>query len=1794
MPQSPELAGGEGFTYEGDVAALYLTALLAEAHAPGIDDRTVVGVSVQQRDFGEPLDDVIVDFASATAGVARLSLQVKRSLVISAAQTNTDFRDVVRDSWATLNKPDFRSHVDRYGVATGSVAQAKARALKTLCDWARESQTTQHFEARFAAGGNASGDIKTVKQDITALLKLANGVASTAQEVHRFLAHFVLIEFDFLHEGATAPADTINRIQSCLAPEDGAKAPLVWSRFVQLARASAGRAGQFDRPRLVRTTSSVARLRGAPSLRAALDTVTALAHSAIRLIADDVGGTRLERATLLEALRHQLTQARVVQVRGLPGSGKSVVIRRAVQHALASGPVLFLRAEQLEGASWNAFATLLGMPGIPLEHLLVEVSATGTPLLFIDGIDRIEKEHQPIIVELLHALATNPLLESWRVAVSLRDTGIDMLRNWLGDVLDQLRVATVKVEALNDEEARALAEAKPHLRPLLFGQGAVRAIVRRPFFAKVLNQGYVADPATSTFAPQSEVDLIEHWWRRGGYNADGQHGIERQRALIDLARVRARQLSQPIGLRQLSSTNHIHDLKSDGILQSAREGLSIRFAHDIFFEWSYFYVLAERENQWVDEIKACGEPPALGRVVELLSQWEYREGSTWRTSLSLTEASGLRTQWLRAWLLGPLGAAQFPLDEEQFATAAFDDDFRLFRKVLVWFQAEKTTPNVLILSGALPAEQRERMADLFSWPSDFTAWERLISFILRRVHIVPPTLFPDIAAIFGVWQNVLADLPNPTSEAILQQSALWLASLDAIRVANQPDDNYVYWEVVPERGSFQRMLRALLLRAARAEPDLAAGYLRRATETGTRRIDDTEFQDVLIFSPTLARTLPSALVDLSLSFLRRELPDDRVAREREERQRAAEWRQALQAKPESERTRQEQRALSMGQFLHGIGDFHDSEWDRLAIDDNHLYFSPPSPLREPFHALFEAMPEEGLRLLRELCNHAMTAWRQLHKYSYQQGGTPLPLTLTFPWGVQRFWGTDREYLWCRATWAPEVIGCGFLALEEWCLNELAAGRPADELIQQIVEGNECIAILGVASMITLHAERVSETTLPLVTSQRLIGADERRMHQDLHPSNLIGFSGSSDRSHVAAVKAANERSIRTHTLRRHVPAFILPGGAIAERVREAIEAFKSALPYQYEEERDVEEVRSRLAAQAREFAELVDLHNYQTYRVQDDPNRVAVVHVSPSASSPESVARADAAALWLKRSGLWMWANQSLEEHAVNGARSIEEAIAVAREADDSDALFADEGEERAEDDLGSVRGAVAGTAAVVLRFREGRAPDELDWAREVLGRAIQLKDPPDPMRVPNASIPWHHAIFVARGLGADLRAGTAAPGAARNLLSLVTHPLEMVALAAVDEACALWPTAPRLTWAALTLALSLCKLPARARHLPNDEVLPEPSDVQADIERALTFADGADAWTALPLPPPAWVRANPGDHRRRSPAYGSSREHDAFDAAEVWVEPNIAWRSQFAAKILERMPFQQLLESDAKTALLDYLSGVLDWTIQKNAPSWVRPGERDRLATAIYEWTATLGACLGRVAGLLPLLEVHDRFLDPVLRLEGENCWILLSPFVSTYVRVYVYNAPAVPSDAMALLDQCLGRLLQDRAFQRGGYRSGQLSGSWQPRLVHTLFFVDVEHAGWGSRYVNGDWSDISLILPLVDRFIRAAGWSLAVIEAFLMLCERAKEAYPANTFAEQILALMHSEPNSLEEWRSTIIPARVAELVQHFAHREAPMQLTLAQKSLRILDTLVDMGDRRSAALQLAEAFREVRLAS
>jgi hypothetical protein len=1349
-------------------------------------------------------------------------------------------------------------------------------------------------------------------------------------------------------------------------------------------------------------------------------------------------------------------------------------------------------------------------------------------------------------------------------------------------------VASIDVGALNDDEAEVLAKAKPQLRTLLFASAQVRDIVRRPFFAKILSQGFGTGNSSLPFEPQSEVDLIGNWWARGGYNANLEEAIKRQRAIIEIGEIHARQLSQPISLRQLTNTtiSLIAQLVEDGIFQYVKQGHTVRFAHDIFFEWSFFHVLTDRENEWLEEIRECGEPPAVARVVELMSQSEYREGQKWADTLRLVTSSEMRSQWTRSWLLGPLAASTFEKGVTQFVDVITHDEFHFLKKALVWFQAEKTTPNSIVLAGELPQDQRIRIADILSWPSDYAAWRRFINFLLARTDSIPVTLYPEIVSVFEVWQNALAGVKNHVSLGIVIKCSDWLREIDMLNTTKMPT-KVSRWKSLEEPGNFRQSLSVLILRSAETMPELASEYLKRIM--GTEQLRENKFSEIINFSPVLANTHPQPLVDLTLKYLKKELPDDLVALELKKKQQSAELREKALAKPEAERTPRDELIIGGAFSSFGFIQFSYHDWETLSIENDFRNFSPPSPLREPFHSLFKTSPEQAFRLFNLLCNHAVTAWRQLHAHQHDSPGNPLPLEIQFPWGSQQFWGGDREYLWYRAMWVPKALACGFMALEEWCFAELEQGRQIDSLIHQIVEGNQSIAILGVASMLALHTKRLSNTVFPIVMAQRLWSADRNRMRQnfDSSNSNLMGFSSPSELPHIEVITTANARNVQGDDLQWLAQHYVL-SEEFGEQAREIILGFKDELPYQIEEHLDIPEAREHLTKQALEYAEIANTKNYWATKSANQDGMVEVMHVSPSTSKPENIAKAEKAQLTLQEGSLWAWASQAFENGEVDDPQKIPVAIELARKLD-SELLY------RSGYNEGNIRmrrGAVTATAALILHFREKRTVTELTWARNILTRAIKMPETYDVYWTALAIIPWHQGIFASHGLAADLRHETADAQTATALLTLVSHPLEAVSLAALGQLVDLWDVDAKLAWAALQLAFTLCLIEPRLPSQPRgpSEPIHSTEHVQNALKATVRYYQSEKGWPNLPLPPPAWIKAESSTELRQY-RESDSDEDDLSDSNETWTEQSTHWYSQYASKVLKCVPYEQILASDAKEKLLTFIAEILKWTNAKNTPPWVKKGRRNRNTSELFEWTHELGETLGRISGILPLAEVKPRFLEPILDLEDDACWVLLKGFVSTHICRYVYDALTVTEDAIVVLSMCLDRFLKAQNFIRSSYRSGEFSGFDEPRLVEILMFVSIEHASLASRYVNNDWSEIEVILPLVDRFIRAGGWSSKVTSHFLTLCERSKDAYPAEIFADQILAVIGVGSEPLKGWHGTLIPARIAGLIQHFAARDTPLTTSLGQKLLRILDLLVDMGDRRSAALQLSESFRKIK---
>jgi hypothetical protein len=1787
---SPELTGGAGFTYEDAVTAHYLAAMAGGTTAAGLDARCVQLVAQQQADFGEPLDDVIVDAGSLTDGaVMRLSLQVKRSLTISEAQSNSDFREVIQNSWKTLQKPDFREYIDRVGAVTGSIAEESSRAFATVCEWARASDTTSTFMKRFVDGGNASTTHHAVAEAVRRVAQ-GPGAPLSDDQLYKLFSHLVLIRFDFLNAGSTHQAEAIVGLQRALVPGQATRAGDLWDLLRQLARDGAGRSAVHTRASLVRVLSSW-RFTGAPSFAGDMQALRDSTRHWLDQQADDIGGAHLPRQALRDQLDAQMSAHRLTLIKGLPGTGKTVLLRNLLQELAADGTTLFLTANRLSGRSWSEHARAMGLATVSIEPLLVEVAATGHTTLLIDGLDRIAPEQRAIVTDLLGQLLNNPALSDWRVVATARDAGIEPLRNWIPPaLLASGGVGYVDVENLTDEEAYSLADSLPALRPLLTGSNErVLTLARRPFFAAVLARGFSQAAYPSGFEPQSEVDLVEAWWKRGGYDAHAPQALARQRGLIELAQRSAPDLGRNVRIRDLSVATQevLLALEEDGLVQQVRAGHTAQFSHDIFFEWSYFHMLLDQGDDWIAALATAGEPPALARVVELLSQATYSLTDQWPCELHALERAKLRPQWLRAWLVAPVFSPRFAEHTNMFAASLAANDYRLLGKLMVWMQAEKTTPNPLVLSGAfgsdLDATARIRIADSLGWPSDFAAWRRLLTWVIEQIDLIPDTHLRDLVTLFETWQVALADYPNPMSRRIVAQCATWLHAVEEAHADwhiryPKPSSDVTPSLRVPTQ--LETELRALVLRAARAYPNVVDDYL---TKVGAvERWSDSSFRELISYAPFLVETHPEQLARVARHWFMEELPDDSSARWRREAREQGRRREELRSIPIENRSRWDKLALSSPTIPPS---FSRHDWERLSIGADHQGFFPASPLHEPFHSLLKRAPSTALTLIRDVTNHATTAWRQLHRHIHGSA-TPMPLILEFPWGQQEFWGSDRHYVWFRGHGGPQVVVCALMGLEHWAIEQLNAGNPLDKVLQKLLEGHTSVAVLGIAVHLALRVEQVTPATLALLRSFRLWRLDMHRKVEELNfqSAGLIGFENrSTDAVHRQAVIASNQMMSRRMELRDLVPLFVLGSDKeLRDECRAALDDFPNRLEFAYQEEAQDSEHVAELRRIAELWAELGHVENYTAKPVPGHNGMIQVSMSSPRHEAPEVQAAQQRQKQAVRETELWVWVDKCFTSHCWEPGFSVTEAVERARE------LVQSASEGRSVSLLtgtGLTEGAIAGTAAAVICFAS--TSEHAAWADATIESFRIVRDEISDDKFAGSVIPWHPKIFVAHALAARVKSGVPPPGDHEFLYRLIAHPLDAVSLVALDGVAGCWECDARFAWCGLNLGLRLAQLLNSREMYQLDPV----AQRQAESDcRAEALAIALDEYRAQG-PLPAWVIPRPSWVKSTLDAQSSESLHVGEE--DGWHRTDDLWNGQYAAKVLQKVPVKAVMTSEGRAQYVDALEAFVGWTLDTINPDWraAQRSGRERSDGSLYEWERQLGRMIASVVPHLSVDETLQRLLRPILAQPEEIAMRLLSPFTVSLVCAEVLDAPEVRDDTLRLLETVLERTLESYDLRSSPYNDGRISGFDLPDLIKSLLFVDVEHAPGATRFANGLWDDLGQVMPLIDHMVRSVGWHPYVARQFITLCERSGAAYPTEIFADQMLAQI-ANGHLPAAWKGTLLPAAIASLVQTHADRLHPLPAALARKLLQVLDALVDLGDRRSAALQQSESFRGVRL--
>jgi hypothetical protein len=1638
---SPHATGGGGFRFEDRVAAYYLACVLTETVARGLVGTHAALVMAQRSDLGHPLDDIIIEGLSGGGEETRLSLQLKSKLMFTPA--DKEWRSVVEKAWETVTAGGFDPAVDRVGVGIATINARSDSHYRPVLNWARYSASGADFIRRISQADFSHNDriafVQGVREIVADMLKRA----VTDDEVWSVLRSFVILRFDFQAEASSADEVAVQaQLQGYLEGADRARAADIWTFLIETASKALPAAGSLNRARILDLLREKGLPTGlAPSRRADIAVVDAESRRALAEIRCEIGGLRLHRAAAFRSILDVEEGGRFVQLVSEPGAGKSAILRELAEQHGRDVPLFVLKNDRIHPRGWPAHATTLGVAA-DLPSLLDELASAGSPLLFIDGIDRIaDAPSQVTVNDIVRAIAVAPSAASWRIIVTVREQNLRHLGTWLDqDAINALGVRTVTVEPLTRDEQAVVADTFPRLKPLLSESGAIDVVLTRPFFLDTIHR--LSEAETSADLPTSEVELLELWWRLGGADRhEFAHGQRRRDALVSLAAAAAKAPNAALPIGNVDA-EAVEELRGAGVLRDQEFGHTVNFAHDIYEEWALCELLRRNRPRLAEFLKEVGEPQSLVRAAQLLGSYALERdasGEDWKQLLADLEAAELRPVWHRAILTAPLHSTLTVTLLERVETFLLADDAAVLKRMLIALRTLEVVPNPLFLDAeqvpGISMEERVKFAQIAAIPKG-RAWIRFLDWLVPRLETLPASLIPHILPVLETWQGAFGGYGIRHCRAIGEVTYRWLREFeDAIHPEHFQGRREPFGFRFPrdDERKIEKSLRALLLASAGDAPQTVSRYLddRLADEQRLHMVRD----EIIHGSGKVAAFLPAKLVDFILAAL----IERRGTRRRRGRS------------------------------------FYDDDMRDLGMADDHGFY-PGSPLRLPFLILLRQHEAEGLRLIHGLTNHATSSWRERQR---RRGWTPVPVRLTFSWGKQYLWGDGQVYGWFRGAWAGAAVESALMALEQWALERLDAGDEFGMVLEKVISGSNSVSALGIGVSLSLAAQgRSVPASLPLVTCPYLWGWDISRFVQDSTSmfSNELG-DWHRYRHFLQAVRDLNRRPHRQMEIRALVPFYVFSGDRkLVGRYTRRVRSFTKRLPFEVEEQRDdpgsVAELENRMSM----FAQQADPLNWQAAPTADGKNFQLTVN-PPYLEQEENKESLSAHAAREQQTGLSLWAQKTLDDGALNDRLTIEQALAAARALDDPDLFDFAAGEDGERYDNRMMTGAVAGVAFVVARhLPEQEWTEEIErWCLDVCERAATAPEPADELASRQSIQTMSSTVFTVHGYSALLARGCAPDECKSALLSLALDPLEAVS-AAVHNASVYYGTAePEFLWTIVDLTLRQC--------LYQDGAHPASNEIHWDereASRQVALLDHAEQFLAqggvveLPGIPQPWLPLQPGAKAESE----FTRNECRFDYRR-------------AQKTLLEIPFLELLPDPRYRAQIQKLAAeLLDYTGQQITPPFAN-NRRDYRGNTPFEWIYAFSAWCGRLCAHLPATDVQIEILARIFRLEREAGLMIMQSFMVSFM-IEALLKPVEAGTEISDGNFALWEQMTDWTFEHpewaGHETDRHLDREFQSCAFATLFCV-ARDFGPLICGVDPGWKPLSRFTSIVERAIRQFG---------------------------------------------------------------------------------------------------------
>lgn len=1617
---STAASGPAGSHFEGQVGAFYLLSMLSGAPPRGLPGMAIDRIALQQANAGRPLDDVVV-FAHDPSGVsAVLEIQVKRDIAFTAS--DPVFRKVVGQIVRASQRADFRTTRYELAIATSRSSRKIDGAYQDVLTLARQIGDARSFFTQIELPGAANDDMRAFVRTFRSHLR-EEGAADDEGTAWLLLRRLQILPFDFTAQGSVSEELARERVARVLHGDEVGKAGALWSSLIELSTNFAKSGGDKTRDALIEALAPYGyRLAGDRRHATARKALAESARLSLADIGQRVGNVVLSRQERMAAAHEAMDRGRYVEIRGDAGVGKSGVLRLLAEQMASEGQVVVLSPNRCTPRGWTAMRGEIGFDGT-LRELLVELANDGGATLFIDNLDFFSIEERLTVSDFVREASLVPgasVVATARLAFGIEEP------SWLpADALDRLvRSPPIEIDALSAAEIEQLKVGNPALRPLLADSHPAHKVTRNLF-----RLARLASQPSSEPLPRTEIDMAEQWWK----TADGARDTgwrDRARLLQDAAE------QTLTGVDALDMRGRpaqaIDALIESGSFRNLRIDV-VAFRHDVFREWAVGSALYA-DPSLVDRLQLERPAPAmLTRGVELTARARIErvaDGAAWLSFLAGLSANGAHPSWRRAALLALVRSEAGAALLQRASPELQANGGALLRELIRTVLAVEVTPAKTAYPPALLAKlglDPEVIPGSLSVPRG-PAWFELISWLLSLGEAIPEAAIPEVVELyttFSVGSFGLTGLTPLTT----QQLYKWLRRMEPWSTTPRSAQEPAFLAGVDreQRQSLRTDLRNGFLLFCRTTPELAAEYLRAVTAS---EHNDELVRAILKMRGTLAQAAPAELAVLTA--------------------------QALIAKPDPE----EQHFARRASIRDETFTFLDSE------------FLSTSPAQGPFFELLTHAPAAGLKLVRQLVDHAITVGTQ----GQAPGQDVITLALpdgerNFPWTGTYYW--SRQSLYCALT-------SGLMALEAWAHRRIDSGESIDAVLADVLgpDGSPAAYVLVAVDLLISHWPKSADAAIPFIASPELLCLDHtRQIHDSIGTVIFLGLGGLRTEPRGATSAAElKRRASRQMTLDGLIGSYI----SLPPQLSKLVELLETAATRLGTPSSEATLADPSLMAQ--HALNLAEPGNWQDRILpQRDGSTISVKqYVSPEPEALHLQALRDASAQRTSD-----FANQSsiglaLENPAHFTPEARASAMAWARRA--ATETPNDPGEdEDAETSQRMQKEAVLTAALIVARDGDGALREEHGaWARAQFASVLS-KSETNPVYQHRGGLRFNPTAIAFAGSAFSLSTPTSWEEV-RALLAVVARGEHAAAHGFGAALKALREVDARLPRTVLRCVLAACVKPVREWNTPEEELKAREVARQEVAEAAV---NAEIAWLSESADEPGWpVFPEAPIQTRRHLRIPFPEDAESVEEEAEPVRPTLYASHQAAALWLKYALDPE--DDDAPVWAVDFVRHYLPWTMQANGAGLAEGDEADRTPN---EWNDVFFALTARCIAGQSFAEVAELAVVPITSLPDKHFFDALADFQRSIDVVFFGKGGIAPDVAVEIRSAFAKRMMTTRGWGRLS-RSKDMSIEMHiGPAIATLFFND-HFWGQGTKcyLFQKGVERIDPFLPTLTDLVKAA----------------------------------------------------------------------------------------------------------